>query len=298
MSLSDAQLEIRRTRIGSSEIAALIPPLADGTTVHPHGRGPFDVFANKMGAGKPQSSEMRWGDYVEPAILRMHCESQGLEVLPHPGTLIHPRYSWLCATPDAIARDRDGKRRMIEAKNVGRWMAHLWGPEGTDQVPMGYAAQVQVTLDTLLSLGLVDDENADLTASIGGMPPAVYLIDRRPQMFERMAQIAKAFVDNHLVPGIPPEQGWDSDAAELWLRKKYPTSPNPLLVANADDLRLARQFAYARKRLGKWKEVEAEMKNRLRARIGPSQGIAGIATNRTNADGTRVLRFSKEWSAA
>lgn len=298
MTLTDAQIEIRRSRVGSSEIAALIPPMADGTVVHPHGKGPFDVFASKTGSQKPQSAEQRWGQLVEPAILQMHCETQGLEILPHPGTVIHPRYPWLCATPDTIVRAQDGKRRLVEAKNVGRWMAHMWGAEGSGEVPMGYAAQVQVTLDTLISAGLVDDENADLIASIGGMPPAVYLIDRRPPMFERLAAIAKRFVDNHLATGVPPEQGWDCDAAEAWLRKKYPNASQPMQVATAEDLRLARQLSYARKRKKRWTDAEAEAKNRLRARIGSAEGIAGIATNRTNADGTRVLRFAKEWSAA
>ena len=293
MTLSARQLETRRTRVGASEIAALIPPMADGTVVDHHGRGPFDIFAAKMGVKRPQSPEMRWGQIVESAILEMHCEGQGLTLLPNPGTLVHPRYPWICATPDAIARDQQGKRRLIEAKNSGRFMAHLWGAEGTGQVPIGYAAQVQVTLSTLLELNMIDSPEADICASIGGMPPTPFLIDFRPAVFERMAELARVFVEQHLLTGTPPEQGWEREAAEAYLRIKYPTSREPLLEASTEDVRLARQISYAAARVKKWERVEAEGKNRLRARIGPHEGIAGIATNKARADGTRVLRLAK-----
>jgi hypothetical protein len=72
---------------------------------------------------------MEWGSTVEWSILEYHARVEDLTI-ERPGTLVHPDFDFVCATPDGIGRkDRqvDVERRVIEAKNVGRWMANEWG---------------------------------------------------------------------------------------------------------------------------------------------------------------------------
>ena len=160
--LTPEQIAIRRTRVGGSEIGALLG-------VDPH-KTALDVFAGKVlpPVEEEPAPHLAWGHDVERSILAFH--GRQFARIEEPGTLLHPKHPAICATPDGLGVREGGSRVVLEVKNSQWHQSHRWGEPGTDDAPLLYVAQVQMELGIALSLGDVEG-TADLVASIAGAPP-------------------------------------------------------------------------------------------------------------------------------
>jgi len=290
MTLSGQQHELRRYRIGASEIGALIDYFAptDGLRVDPH-KTAFDVFAERDCPSGEARDHQTWGLFQEPAILGFFAHKNGLQLLPSPGTLLHPKIGALCATPDGLARRPTGRLRNLQAKNAQHHQAWRWGEAGTDDMPLLYVSQQTTELGVLLAqggdlAGAVEDEG-DTVVSLGGAPPVGFPIRFDPELFGRLAILAEKFVRDHIVAGKPPAVNASTvDSAAEWIKRKYPAPKLKLLTPTEEDRALVQLVASMRKTVGAAEDEKKQAEVALKMRLGEAEGFEGLCTYKKNKD--------------
>jgi len=109
MVLSTAQRAARATRVGASEVAAIMGE-------HPYmtAEQVYDRIVN--GVSQPESINMRVGAYLEPYVLRMARDLLGVRSRACHRAYVHPTLP-LCASPDAYS----GPHGLVEVKVTGAW---------------------------------------------------------------------------------------------------------------------------------------------------------------------------------
>lgn len=283
MSLTREQQALRRTRIGSSEVGAILG-------IDPY-KSALDVFTEKMlppnGDGAAHQS---WGLDLEPAILAHHVRRARYDLIGAPGTLVHPKMP-LCATPDALAVPEGAPIRPVidlQAKNDQGHGSIEWGEPGTDDAPLLYVAQVVVELGVLRASG-TEVSHGELVVSIRGAPPVAYRIDFNEQLFGDVADLCAKWVRDHLDTGRPPN-GSPQDTAD-YIRRRYTAHDASLLEATPARAALVETVRLLR---ANRKAIEEELlaaENALKAEIGEATGIAGLCTWKSQ---TRAAHTVKE----
>jgi putative phage-type endonuclease len=171
--------EARRTRIGGSEIGALM------------GWSPFQtpqqLLASKLGATPDRNTPaMRRGRYLEPAIAAWYAGEHDVEYdAEYQGTWVAEN-DWQLYNPDAVTTE--GVLCEFKTTSV-RDSEHGWGRAGGSKVPLAYAAQVQ------WGLGVLGLPEAVLVV-LAGAPKfdfAVYRMRFQPESFAYLTQRADQF---------------------------------------------------------------------------------------------------------
>jgi putative phage-type endonuclease len=133
--LTKKQLEIRKTGIGGSEVAAILG-LDDYKTAH-------DVWLEKTGRKEPEdlsnNESVELGILLEPILARKYAKINKCELIKPKETFRHEKYPWMIANPDRLIA---GQKKILEIKTA-TYPGKIWGEEGTDIVPMKYIIQVQ-----------------------------------------------------------------------------------------------------------------------------------------------------------
>jgi putative phage-type endonuclease len=165
-----------------------------------------------------QTSAMSRGHYLEPAIAAWFADQHPDWTITPTGTFQHPRESWMVASPDRLAVHPSGHVELVQCKSAAD--STEWGPDGSDEIPPGYDAQVQWEM---LVTGLLRCHVAVITAYLEFRE---YVIDFDPakadflrgEAAEFMASVAEGRrpdLDSHkqtyeavmlLHPQIRPEQ--------------------------------------------------------------------------------------------
>jgi putative phage-type endonuclease len=122
MGLTPEQLELRRSGIGGSDIAAILGLSPYAT--------PLDVFRSKVeNYVQSDSWAFRRGRLLEPVVAQIYAEETGA-MLREVGTLRHPDRSIVLATPDRIADRQERGSSKSRHPTVG------CGMNGVRQGPM------------------------------------------------------------------------------------------------------------------------------------------------------------------
>jgi putative phage-type endonuclease len=220
--LSPAQVEIRKSGLGASEIAAI-------AGLDPY-RNALDVFLTKTGQAPPfEGNEFtRWGNRLEAVIADEYAERLGVTVSAPGATLRHATETWMLATPDRLVLTDDPNVSWgLECKSRGHRQAERWGEHGTDEVPHDVAAQCH------WSMAVTGLARWDVAVLIGGNDFRVYTLERDEAIAAGLIDIGRRFWFDHVVAGVhPPLDG--SDTAHAFIAKKYPLHSDELVDAPAD----------------------------------------------------------------
>lgn len=150
---------------------------------------------------KEVTPPMLAGNVFEGPIAGFYMKLSGKVITPACGTTyVHPDYPWKISHPDYF----DDYGNPVEIKNVGAYSAHLWGPDGSDEVPLGPLCQVidQTTL--------TKRNKAIVVAYFGGADLRVYPLKISEEVKEKQLKRVVAFYERYLEPGIlPPVTGRD-----------------------------------------------------------------------------------------
>ncbi len=175
MPLSKEQLEIRKTRVGSSEISAIVG-------VNPF-KTPLDVYWSKVGPDEDRfqgNTSTEFGDSFEPVIAEMYAKRFNLKINKYTETLLHPTFNGVSATPDFDVCNVSGEViKLLEVKNVGHHGMSYYGEEGTELYPDWHRCQMA------WQLMVVDMGDCDLAAYFGGSDLRVYAY-KRDREIERL----------------------------------------------------------------------------------------------------------------
>lgn len=173
----------RAAGLGGSEVAAVVG-LSPWTSRHA-------LWHRKKGLVDPQpTNRMRWGHYVEPALLKWYADTV-VPVATDVGTYVHRDHPWMVANPDGLAEDRG-----VEAKSDHNPIG--WGEPGTDQIPIQYRVQLQ------WYMAVTGHDRWDLIATISGNAPEVWTLKADPEDHAWLMAEAEEFLAS-LDAGEPPE---------------------------------------------------------------------------------------------
>lgn len=299
--LTPQDRELRKTRIGASEIGALLE-------VDPY-KTKIDLFTDKTTEEADDGKDhQRWGLDQEQSIIAYHARAKRYDLIapvddhgqPTPDgkwrSVAHPTLPLVCTT-DALAISKDGTVA-IQAKNDQGWGDMEWGKPGTDDAPLLYIAQCTVEIGVLLARGreVVRD---DLAVSVRGAPPVGYPIRFDPELFGQLGELALRFKRDHLDTGKRPD-GEPAKVAEYIKRRYSQPMPKLLLQETPELLALVAKVKWFRSQTKALKAEALAAENELKAAIGEAEGIAGLCTWKLQKGSTyevtkksgRVLRIT------
>lgn len=203
-----------KRKIGGSDIAAVL-----GKSKW---QSPLDVYMRLTDpASRLEKSgvDIDRGRYLEPAILQWtnkKLEGEGLE-FDKPSMLVHPEWEWATVSPDGITGRHPAvtavPQAVLEIKAPRRDDISQWGEEGSDEVP------TDALLQTHWSVMIANAREGVVAALLGG-ELRIFRVKRDPDLEKRMLERAKEFVENHVLPGIPPEPTFGDDRNVFYLHPR------------------------------------------------------------------------------
>ena len=266
--LSPEELELRKTGLGASEIAAI-------AGLNPW-RSALDVWLTKTGKKRePETSKRKkrgqLGQWMEPVIASWYAAQFEGWQFTKPTTRVHPSLPWALATPDLIGTPYPDAnvavQRRCEIKLVGENLRDHW----SHGIPGYVYCQVQwqgfVTgielADVAVWTGLEESDQHVIGVSY----------DRAAA--DDLAEIARDFWERNVLRDIPPPVEPTEDWGE-YLQKRYPKNVEPMLKkAPVEAKRLVAQFLKADAALKAAEISKQEAGNELKALIGAHDGMEG-----------------------
>ncbi len=282
-SLSRASQALRATGLGASEVpvALGLSPFQSAAELAAVKRGELPPFAG--------NEYTRWGQRLERPIADEWIDRRreaGAELaIFTPPTLRHRSCKALLASADRVIVPAGHRARatwlgVLEIKAVSAYRSKEFGDQ-EDAIPEAYLTQVQAQLEVL------DLDEGWLVPLIGGNQYREYPIVRDREMGAQIVEFTERWWSDHVVQGLPcPVDG--SEAYDRYLRRRYPASVGPALEATPERRALVDAVRNAKAALKVAERAEAEAVAALKTAIGDSDGIAGLATWRSNRPSARV----------
>ena len=200
----EAATEDRTKFIGGSDIAAILGISPWRTAV--------DVWLEKRGEleesfDAEREKRLKRGHRLEPIVIEMFQEERTVFIAERNLRFVHPRYPFLAAQIDFEYSEGDGLCNG-EAKTVDPRHAYDWGPDGSQEVPAHYAAQV------MFGLAVTGRARATIAALIGD-DLRCYTFERDAELCGELVRRAVEFWNNHVLAGIAPAIQTKEDASRL-----------------------------------------------------------------------------------
>lgn len=206
MTLTMAQKEARRGRIGSTDVPALVAYYRPELAHLAKKKNATDVWLRLVhDVEQPQRSVMDRGVRVEPILKELYRKYVG-PVPDAPETMRHPRHEWAVGSPDGLTATT-----LAEYKTCSNWIRDRWGTPGTDNVPDDYNVQVQWLMEVagrgvahvIVAFGNdFTDENGNPDFNI--TETAAYVVNRDAVLAASLFELAENFWTVHVVPRVPP----------------------------------------------------------------------------------------------
>lgn len=245
----------------------------------------LDTYLAKV---EPQKSNLadpdrerifRRGHKLEPYILEMLVDAlrdagHQVEFVARNERYRHPDHPFLAAEIDGELVV-DGVHVNAEAKSVNRRNHDEWGEEGTDQIPIYYAAQVA------FAQAVTGRRETWLGAIFGLDDVVMYHIVADDELNGTIVSECVDFWHNHVVPRVPPEPETLVDLARM-----YRTSGPPPVEAT-------QEVAWAARRL---MEIRAE-RSRLEKDAEQAEFAIGAYMGESDTllwQGKKILGFKHE----
>jgi putative phage-type endonuclease len=177
----------------------------------------FSLYYRMAGQldASPQTKATERGHYLEDAVAGWLADQYPHLRFGRTGSWVNKTRPWQCATPDRIVRDGRRAVAVAEVKTAADW--EEWGPDGSDEIPPYYRAQVVWQLDTLgLPVGYV-------AVLLPRLQLRAYTVRYDQGEAEWIRGEVAAFLDS--LPGGPAEQAPDIDEHDqtyVALRQLHP----------------------------------------------------------------------------
>jgi predicted phage-related endonuclease len=274
MTLTEEQLEFRRTGITATDITKIVGLSKYG--------GPIDVLLDKRGTPSPfvETDRVRWGNILEGPIRDDYAQRFGCHVMTGDaiGTLRHESEDWILATPDGIAgppfwwKNKQGATHGWEGKTHTGWLSHLYGEPGTDDVPSWELVQCQWNLIVARSKPWGRNMTRwDLTAFMDGVPQD-YVIHHDQELADTLIEAGRVFWFDHVIGGKELEPD-GSDSFSEHLGRKFPKNTEEMLEATDELLEYANGLRLVRAHIKEQEATEAKFVQLLKAAIGENSGL-------------------------
>lgn len=197
--------------LGGSDVAAVL-----GVS---HYRTPLELWQEKTGrkvfeAGPEETRRKSRGQKLEPFIVEMAVEKlreQGhtVEIITRNARYFDPSLPFLSCEIDAEL-EVDGQEVNFDAKSASGAARQRWGEEGTDQVPLEYAAQF------MHGLGITARPKTLVAALRSFDDVELYEVPRDELTIQAMREKCVLFWRDCVEADRPPDPITFADCRELW----------------------------------------------------------------------------------
>lgn len=284
-------MDLASIRIGASEVAAALG-------VSPY-RTPLEWWAEKTGRvdRDDENTATVLGQELEDGIARLFERAHGMQL--HRGAdTRHPKTEWMAATPDRVIGYEDmtaafkqahgvegGEVVLLEIKTTGlaSWkpfatLQEEWGADGTHDIPVHYAAQVQQQIAIVdaayRDMGLGFCRRAVVKALIPGRGVPEFVVDHDPEVVAWLHAGLERMVHEHLVPEIEPPPECESD----WklredLHRRTTAHGKRVRKAKPEEVALITAWRHERRELEQTKTRVARLRTLLIEAIGDDWGL-------------------------
>ena len=209
MSLTEAQLEERRTGVGGSD-AATVLGINPFTTA-------YELYLDKLGEAPPEDpnflKEARyWGSVLEQPVCDRYAEETGFKVQRANQLIRSKEHPHMIANIDRKVVGEDRKIG-FEAKTAAR--PEGWGDAGSDEIPPYIMCQVQHYL------AVTGYDCWDLAVLIGNRDYRMYRINPIEKIISDLIDAEEEFWDRVQAKAAPEPQ-WQSAATTRLIKNLYP----------------------------------------------------------------------------
>jgi putative phage-type endonuclease len=273
LGLSEKQIEMRRTGIGASEIAAVVGLVP----------GAIEIYERKMGLA-PEfegNSLTEFGLRIERVLGEAWKErNPGWDIFT-PGTMRHPTVPIALASPDRVVvpvgrRAREVWKEGLEMK-VSFFNAKEFGESGSDEIPERYTCQTQWQMEVcnLPMVRLVALVNGDYRE---------YPIARDREFGAMLLEGAQKWWREFIETRTPPPVD-GSEAYAAYIRRRFPKMRAPAIPATVELAEMVSRYKETKEAFDQAKEFNDEAKQALQVLIGEAEGIEGMCSWKNNKDG-------------
>lgn len=254
----------RSSYLGSSDVAALMGVSKWKTRL--------DVYLAKVEPEKANKADpdkakiLRRGHRLEPFIVQMAIdalrdEGHQVELLAQGRRYVHPDHPFIAAEIDAELLV-DGEHVNLEAKSANRRNYDEWGDAWTDEIPIGYAAQVSMAQG-------VNGIRTTIVAAIFGLDDVVlYRIEADDELNEQLIKTCADFWHEHVLTKMPPAPENLVDIARM-----YRTSGPPPIEATDEIVAIAAKLKEARTDMKRLEDLADQACFELLAFMGESDTL-------------------------
>jgi putative phage-type endonuclease len=209
MSLTEAQLEERRTGVGGSD-AATILGINPFTTA-------YELYLDKQGEAPPEDEDFLkearyWGSVLEQPVCDRYAEETGFKIQKANQLIRSKEHPFMIANIDRKVVGEDRKIG-FEAKTAAR--PEGWGESGSDEIPPYIMCQVQHYL------AVTGYDTWDLAVLIGNRDYRMYRINPIEKIISDLVEAEEEFWDR-VQAKVAPEPSWQSAATTRLMKNLYP----------------------------------------------------------------------------
>lgn len=280
MSLTEAQLEERRTGVGGSDAATIlgINPFTDV----------YELYLDKRGEAPPEDEDFLkesryWGSVLEQPVADRYAEETGYKIQKVNQLIRSKEHPFMIANID---RKVVGEERRIgfEAKTAVR--PDGWGEDGSDEIPPYIMCQCQHYL------AVTGYDLWDLAVLIGNRDYRQYRIRPIEDIINKLIDLEGEFWDR-VQAGVPPEPSWQSAATTRLIKALYPGT-NGQVVQLPD---IAQKYQDVQDDANEQKLIYEKVVTGCKNRIGMLIGEASVGLLPDGSAITRKLQKRKEYTA-
>lgn len=244
----NAPAELNRSQfLGSSDMAAVLGVSPWKTRL--------DLYLEKIGQGKPDDPDkakiFKRGKRMEPIVIDMLEEEKGFQVIARNRRYTDQEFPFLACEVDAEAMV-DAEHVNLEIKTSHPFAAAKFGEEGTDEIPVEYAAQA------MHSLMVTGRRRCIFGVLVGSDNLSTYEVLRDDETIAGMRARAVDFWQNHVLAGVPPEPMNLPDVYELFRR-----APGRSIQANAEVLEWVQALKTAKSTVKGGEEVIEDLQYKI-----------------------------------
>tara|TARA_R100001230_G_C5679787_1_gene186331 strand:+ start:517 stop:1488 length:972 start_codon:yes stop_codon:yes gene_type:complete len=270
----EAWLAERKKGLGGTDIACIMMAGADASEkIGSFENSLFKIWSEKTGLFESEDQDnaiLMRGRVMEKYV----CEFYELHLgkgcnLWEEGLTWHPSRPRIFGTPDRLV-EQNGVRFGMDAKT--RRFRKGWGESGTTDVPLDVELQMRVYME------IFDAPYWDIATLFSLDDFRVYRIERDKELGDAILEVAEAWWEKHVDGQIPP----DVDATDKCMKVLGQLNPRvrdePLRKPTVAEKDLHERLVKVKKECKELETKKKELENLLRAAIGESPGIEGIAT--------------------
>jgi len=228
LAITKEQQELRRNRIGASDVAALLGLIPDWKT-------PLDLYLEKTGRIEPDISSneraLWWGNEIEGSVLKRFSHETGIQFEAFPDTLTNAELRGiLVGHPDAR---RAEEPVLVEIKSTV-YNEKEWGEPGTNQIPEWVEVQPQTLFTMLPEEWVLSDV---LKFNFKDREVLGYYSRRDLELGEMIAEAVAKFWKDNIQADVPPPPLTSEDVRTLFPESTGTIEANEEMVHFWNDYR-------------------------------------------------------------